>query len=65
MERRELRSFCTAARLRSITKAAEYREIGQPMGKNQRKKIEEEAVETYTETYEAQMINFILIRYKI
>ena len=42
MELRELRSFCTAARLRSISKAAEYLDIGQPTVTTHIKKLEEE-----------------------
>ena len=42
MELRELRSFCTAARLRSISKAADYLEIGQPTVTTHIKKLEEE-----------------------
>ena len=41
MELRELRSFCTAARLRSISKAADYLEIGQPTVTTHIKKLEE------------------------
>ena len=42
MELRELRSFCTAARLRSISKAAKYLEIGQPAVTTHVKKLEDE-----------------------
>ena len=42
MELRELKSFCAAARLRSISKAAEYLEIGQPAVTTHVKKLEGE-----------------------
>ncbi|MDA1348664.1 MAG: LysR family transcriptional regulator [Chloroflexi bacterium] len=42
MEIRELRSFCTAARLKSITKAAELLQLGQPTVTTHIKKLEEE-----------------------
>ncbi len=42
MELRELKSFCAAARLRSISKAAEYLEIGQPAVTTHVKKLEDE-----------------------
>ena len=42
MELRELRSFCTAARLRSISKAAEALGIGQPTATTHIKKLEAE-----------------------
>ncbi|MFQ5872725.1 MAG: LysR family transcriptional regulator [Dehalococcoidia bacterium] len=42
MELRELRSFCTAARLRSISKAAEHLGIGQPTVTTHIKGLEEE-----------------------
>ena len=42
MELRQLRSFCTAARLHSITKAAEHLEIGQPTVTSHIKKLERE-----------------------
>lgn len=42
MELRELRSFCAAAKLRSISKAAEYLGIGQPTVTMHIKKLEEE-----------------------
>lgn len=42
MELRELRSFCTAAKLRSISKAAEHLGIGQPTVTTHIKKLEEE-----------------------
>ena len=42
MELRELRSFCTAARLRSITKAAEHLGIGQPTVTTHIRKLEQE-----------------------
>ena len=42
MELRELKSFCTAAKLRSISKAAEQLGIGQPTVTTHVKKLEEE-----------------------
>ena len=42
MELRELRSFCTAARLRSISRAAEQLGIGQPTVTTHVKKLEEQ-----------------------
>ena len=42
MELRELRSFVAAARLRSITKAAEELSIGQPTATTHIKKLEQE-----------------------
>ena len=42
MELRELRSFCTAARLRSISKAAEELGLGQPTVTTHIKKLEQE-----------------------
>ena len=42
MELRQLRSFCTAARLHSITKAAEHLGIGQPTVTSHIKKLERE-----------------------
>ena len=42
MELRELRSFCVAARLRSISKAAEELDIGQPTVTTHVKKLEAE-----------------------
>ena len=42
MELRQLKSFCTAARLRSISKAAEDLEIGQPTVTTHVKKLEQE-----------------------
>ena len=42
MELRELRSFCTAAKLRSISKAAESLDIGQPAVTGHVKRLEEE-----------------------
>ena len=42
MEVRELRSFCTAARLKSISKAAEHLGIGQPTVTTHIKKLEDE-----------------------
>ena len=42
MEIRELRSFCIAAKLRSISKAAEYLDIGQPAVTTHVKKLEDE-----------------------
>ncbi len=42
MELRELRSFCTAAKLRSISKAAEQLGLGQPTVTTHVKKLEEE-----------------------
>ena len=42
MELRELRSFCTAAKLRSISKAADHLGIGQPTVTTHVKKLEEE-----------------------
>ena len=42
MELRELRSFVAAARLRSITKAAEELSIGQPTATTHIKKLEHE-----------------------
>ena len=42
MEIRELRSFCTAARLKSITKAAELLELGQPTVTTHIRKLEQE-----------------------
>lgn len=42
MELRELRSFCTAARFRSITKAAQHRNLGQPTVTTHIKKLEVE-----------------------
>ena len=42
MELRELRSFCTAARFRSITKAADFLGLGQPTVTTHIKKLEEE-----------------------
>ena len=42
MELRELRSFVAAARLRSITKAAEELNIGQPTATTHIKKLEQE-----------------------
>ena len=42
MELKELRTFTTAARLRSISKAAEQLEIGQPTATTHIKKLEEE-----------------------
>ena len=42
MELRELRSFIAAARLRSITKAAEELNIGQPTATTHIKKLEQE-----------------------
>ena len=40
MDLRELRSFCVAAKLRSISKAAEYLNIGQPVVTTHVKKLE-------------------------
>ena len=42
MELRELRTFCTAARLRSISKTAEQLNIGQPTATTHIKKLERE-----------------------
>ncbi|MCH7744649.1 MAG: LysR family transcriptional regulator [Chloroflexi bacterium] len=42
MELRELRSFCIAAKLKSISRAADYLEIGQPTVTTHIKKLEEE-----------------------
>ena len=42
MELRQLRSFCTAAKLRSISKAAEHLGIGQPTVTTHVQKLEEE-----------------------
>ena len=42
MELRELRSFCTAAKLRSISKAAEQLGVGQPTVTTHVKKLEDE-----------------------
>lgn len=42
MELRELRSFCTTARLKSITRAAELLELGQPTVTTHIKKLEKE-----------------------
>lgn len=42
MELRELRSFCAAAKLRSISRAAEYLDIGQPAVTAHVKKLENE-----------------------
>ena len=42
MELRELRSFCTAARVRSISRAANILEIGQPTVTTHIKKLEAE-----------------------
>ena len=42
MELKELRTFTTAARLRSISKAAEQLEIGQPTATTHIKKLEDE-----------------------
>ena len=42
MELRELRSFCTAAKLRSISKAAQYLDIGQPAVTGHVKRLEDE-----------------------
>ena len=42
MELRELRTFCTAARLRSISKAADNLNIGQPTATTHIKKLETE-----------------------
>ena len=42
MDLRELRSFCVAAKLRSISKAAEYLNIGQPVVTTHVKKLEQE-----------------------
>ena len=42
MEIKELRSFCTAAKLRSISKAAEQLNIGQPVVTTHVKKLEQE-----------------------
>ena len=42
MELRELRSFCTAARVRSISRAADILEIGQPTVTTHIKKLESE-----------------------
>ncbi len=42
MELRQLRSFCVAARLQSISKAAEFLDIGQPTVTTHIKKLEEE-----------------------
>lgn len=42
MELRELRSFCAAAKLKSISKAAEYLDIGQPAVTTHIKKLEQE-----------------------
>ena len=42
MELRELRSFCAAARLRSISKAAERLDLGQPAVTGHIKRLEEE-----------------------
>ena len=42
MELRELRSFCTAARLRGISKAADYLMVGQPTVTTHIKKLESE-----------------------
>ena len=42
MELRELRSFCTAARLRSISKAAEQLGVGQPTVTTHVRKLEQE-----------------------
>ena len=42
MELRQLRSFCTTAKLRSITRAAERMEIGQPTVTTHIKKLEDE-----------------------
>ena len=42
MELREMRSFCAAARLRSISKARNYLGVGQPAVTNHIKRLEEE-----------------------
>ena len=42
MDLRELRTFCMAAKLRSISKAAEYLDIGQPTATTHIKKLEGE-----------------------
>ena len=42
MELRELRSFCTTARFKSMSKAAEYLAVGQPTVTMQIKRLEEE-----------------------
>ena len=42
MELRELRSFCTAARLRSMSKAADYLQVGQPTVTTHIRKLEDE-----------------------
>ena len=42
MELRQLRSFTTAARLRSVTRAAEQLDIGQPTVTTHIKKLEKE-----------------------
>ena len=42
MDLRELRTFCTAARLRSISKAAEHLRLGQPTATTHIKKLEKE-----------------------
>ena len=42
MELREMRSFCAAARLRSISKAGNYLGVGQPAVTNHIKRLEEE-----------------------
>lgn len=42
MELRELKTFCTAARFRSISKAADYLGIGQPTASTHVKKLERE-----------------------
>lgn len=42
MELRELKTFCTAARFRSISKAADYLGIGQPTATTHVKKLERE-----------------------
>ena len=42
MDLRELKTFCTAARLRSISKAAEHLRLGQPTATTHIKKLEKE-----------------------
>ncbi len=42
MELRELKTFCNAARFRSISKAADYLDIGQPTASTHVKKLERE-----------------------
>ncbi|MCH7929057.1 MAG: LysR family transcriptional regulator, partial [Proteobacteria bacterium] len=54
MELRELRTFCTAAKLRSISKAAEELGIGQPTATTHVKKLEEEL-----DTLESQLDEII------